>query len=182
MATEYPNCVYEGCDIVEVANKRVSLQQVTFRYGNVLDRLPFEDNSFDFVHMRLFVLALQVNQWPIAINEILRVTKPGVHSACKARGQDPRIALQLEKLVSENKQATSVQSDYRSVDMASNTKTAKMFVWDWIETIKSMLPVIASKMGIETEEERKAYLDKLKYGLTHSNSYTYMNAVTAIKK
>ncbi|KAG1180551.1 hypothetical protein G6F70_001663 [Rhizopus microsporus] len=170
MATEYPNCVYEGCDIVEVANKRVSLQQVTFRYGNVLDRLPFEDNSFDFVHMRLFVLALQVNQWPIAINEILRVTKPGgmvqlvefdlkmtgneivqqvltgIHSACKARGQDPRIALQLEKLVSENKQATSVQSDYRSVDMASNTKTAKMFVWDWIETIKSMLPVIASKM------------------------------------
>lgn len=40
-----------------------------------------------------------------------------VHSACKARGQDPRIALQLGKLVSENKQATSVQSDYRSVDM-----------------------------------------------------------------
>lgn len=77
MATEYPNCVYEGCDIVEVANKRVSLQQVTFRYGNVLERLPFEDNSFDFVHMRLFVLALKVNQWPIAINEILRVTKPG---------------------------------------------------------------------------------------------------------
>ncbi|CEG66691.1 hypothetical protein RMATCC62417_03226 [Rhizopus microsporus] len=205
MATEYPNCVYEGCDIVEVANKRVSLQQVTFRYGNVLDRLPFEDNSFDFVHMRLFVLALQVNQWPIAINEILRVTKPGgmvqlvefdlkmtgnetvqqvltgIHSACEARGQDPRIALQLGKLVSENKQATSVQSDYRSVDMASNTKTAKMFVWDWIETIKSMLPVISSKMGLETEEERKTYLDKLKYDLTHSNSYTYMNAVTAEK-
>lgn len=71
---------------------------------------------------------------------------------------------------------------YNNGLLASNTKTAKMFVWDWIETIKSMLPVIASKMGIETEEERKAYLDKLKYGLTHSNSYTYMNAVTAIKK
>lgn len=56
-----------------------------------------------------------------------------------------------------------------------------MFVWDWIETIKSMLPVISSKMGLETEEERKTYLDKLKYDLTHSNSYTYMNAVTAEK-
>lgn len=56
-----------------------------------------------------------------------------------------------------------------------------MFVWDWIETTKSMLPVISSKMGLETEEKQKAYLDELKYGLTHSNSYTYMNAVTAEK-
>lgn len=70
---------------------------------------------------------------------------------------------------------------YNNGLLASNTKTAKMFVWDWIETIKSMLPVISSKMGLETEEERKTYLDKLKYGLTHSNSYTYMNAVTAEK-
>lgn len=41
-----------------------------------------------------------------------------VHSACRARGQDPRIALQLERLVAANENAQVVQVDYRSIDMS----------------------------------------------------------------
>jgi SAM-dependent methyltransferase len=45
--------------------------------GNVLDKLPFADATFDFVHMRLLVLALPHDRWPFVVNELIRVTRPG---------------------------------------------------------------------------------------------------------
>lgn len=77
MVLEYPNCTFEGCDIVQVAQQNPIPAGVTFTYGNVLEGLKYPDNTFDFVQMRLFILALREVDWPIAIKEILRVTKPG---------------------------------------------------------------------------------------------------------
>lgn len=77
MIVDYPDCQYEGCDMVEVTNSNVVPIQVKYSFGNVLEGLNYPDNTFDFVHMRLFILALREIEWPIAIKEILRVTKPG---------------------------------------------------------------------------------------------------------
>lgn len=77
MASDYPNCRYYGCDIVEVANKFVTPRQFTFNIGNVLTGLPYNENTFDFVQIRLLVFALREQEWPVAIQEVLRVTKPG---------------------------------------------------------------------------------------------------------
>ena len=43
---------------------------------NLLDGLPFEDDSFDFVFQRLLVGAIPKNKWPFIINELTRVLKP----------------------------------------------------------------------------------------------------------
>lgn len=77
MIDDYPNCTYEGCDIVNVIDVNVMPKQFTFTIANVLEGLPYPDNSFDFVHMRLFIYALKKEEWPIAVKELLRVTKPG---------------------------------------------------------------------------------------------------------
>ncbi|KAG1226582.1 hypothetical protein G6F67_008918 [Rhizopus microsporus] len=77
MVQEYPNCTYHGCDIVNILYKNVDVEQFTFSKGNVIKGLPYEDNTFDFVHMRFFVLALREDEWPMAIKELIRVTKPG---------------------------------------------------------------------------------------------------------
>jgi ubiquinone/menaquinone biosynthesis C-methylase UbiE len=45
--------------------------------GNILEGLPFADASFDFVHMRLLVLALPHDRWPFVVSELIRVTRPG---------------------------------------------------------------------------------------------------------
>ncbi|CAO3700772.1 unnamed protein product [Rhizopus microsporus] len=58
MTTEYPSCTCHGCDIVDTTNKKLPLKQFTYTYGNMTKRLPYEDNTFYFVHMRFFVLAL----------------------------------------------------------------------------------------------------------------------------
>ncbi|EIE82664.1 hypothetical protein RO3G_07369 [Rhizopus delemar RA 99-880] len=77
MITDYPNCKYYGCDMVDTTNKNIRLPQFEFAIGNVLKGLPYEDNTFDLVHMRLFVFALREDQWPIVIKELVRVAKPG---------------------------------------------------------------------------------------------------------
>lgn len=61
--------------MVDVINRK--LANFTFNIGNVLEGLPYPDNTFDFVHMRLFVFGLREIEWPKAIKEVLRVTKPG---------------------------------------------------------------------------------------------------------
>ncbi|KAG1042410.1 hypothetical protein G6F43_011913 [Rhizopus delemar] len=77
MITDYPNCTYHGCDIVDTTNKILKIDQFTFSQGNVAQKLPYADNTFDFVHMRLLVAALREDEWPMAIGELVRVTKSG---------------------------------------------------------------------------------------------------------
>ncbi|KAG1438530.1 hypothetical protein G6F56_012614 [Rhizopus delemar] len=64
MTHDYPNCSYTGSDIVDVTNKNLNINQFTFKYGNVVKGLPFADNTFDLVHIRLLVYALRVEEWP----------------------------------------------------------------------------------------------------------------------
>ncbi|PHZ09360.1 S-adenosyl-L-methionine-dependent methyltransferase [Rhizopus microsporus ATCC 52813] len=74
--SDYPNCTYYGCDLVDVTDKETMPKQFVFTIGNVVEGLPYEDNTFDFVHMRLLVLSLREEEWPLAIKEAVRVTKP----------------------------------------------------------------------------------------------------------
>lgn len=50
---------------------------VSFQTGNALERLPFSDNTFDFVNIRLFIIALKGEEWPVVIREAYRILKPG---------------------------------------------------------------------------------------------------------
>ncbi|KAI8808815.1 hypothetical protein BJ742DRAFT_261191 [Cladochytrium replicatum] len=45
--------------------------------GNVMQRTPFEDNIFDYVHQQYLVLGLPEAAWPAVIFELCRVLKPG---------------------------------------------------------------------------------------------------------
>ena len=86
MAAFFSHANVIGLDLVPPA---VDVQQVlgrgldqrppnySFQVGNVLEGLPFEDNSFDFVHMRLLITAIPAAQWPAVVRELARVTRPG---------------------------------------------------------------------------------------------------------
>ncbi|KAG1449366.1 hypothetical protein G6F56_008661 [Rhizopus delemar] len=55
-------------------NLKVNFQ---LQIGNILNGLPYADNTFDLVNMRLFVFALREEQWPAVINELMRVVRQG---------------------------------------------------------------------------------------------------------
>ncbi|KAG1491939.1 hypothetical protein G6F52_006833 [Rhizopus delemar] len=144
MINDYPNSTYHGCDIVDVVNKSMKLDQFTFNHGNVAKGLPYADNTFDFVHMRLLVYALRKDEWPVAIKEAIRVVKPGgilqlvegeprlpkdtscayykfteaINNVGYMRGQNPRVILEIEELVAANDNIKVLQSDARCSDMS----------------------------------------------------------------
>jgi SAM-dependent methyltransferase len=49
----------------------------SFTRGNILNGLPYSNDSFDFVHQRLLVLGLPFHTWPGVVQEIVRVTRQG---------------------------------------------------------------------------------------------------------
>jgi ubiquinone/menaquinone biosynthesis C-methylase UbiE len=82
MATQFPDANVVGVDVAPPAadaNAATDIRPENYAFvqGNVLERLPFADNSFDFVHQRLLVAAIPAARWPSVVAELLRVTRPG---------------------------------------------------------------------------------------------------------
>ena len=78
MCVDYPLCDFVGLDISPVFSQAASnIKNVTFIQSNALDGLPFQDNTFDFVHQRSWMSVLTTKQWKPAIRELVRICKVG---------------------------------------------------------------------------------------------------------
>ncbi|KAI7872069.1 S-adenosyl-L-methionine-dependent methyltransferase [Spinellus fusiger] len=75
MAIEYPNSDFHGIDISDFF-PILKPENTHFYQMNVLNGLPFEDNTFDFVRLSMWLTGLRVEEWPIFLKEIFRVIKP----------------------------------------------------------------------------------------------------------
>nr|BBH93663.1 hypothetical protein KTA_18620 [Thermogemmatispora argillosa] len=76
LAHQFPHAEVIGLDLEQV---KASTPPPNYRFvqGDVLKGLPFENNSFDFVHQRLLFLAIPLAAWPGVVQELARVTSPG---------------------------------------------------------------------------------------------------------
>ncbi|RUP48623.1 hypothetical protein BC936DRAFT_144282 [Jimgerdemannia flammicorona] len=77
VATEYPEIEFVGLDVNSIFPETIKPPNATFIRANILSGLPFEDDTFDLVHMKQMNLAYQKEEWPKVLDEIFRVTKPG---------------------------------------------------------------------------------------------------------
>lgn len=78
MAQDLPRAQIVGLDIEIPRPGALAVpSNLKLVHGNVLERLPFADRSFNFVHQRLLVAAIPTPQWPIVVAELARVTTPG---------------------------------------------------------------------------------------------------------
>ncbi|KAJ3116375.1 hypothetical protein HK100_001090 [Physocladia obscura] len=68
-----------GVDISKtlVENSSSEADGLFLRFGNVLETLPYEDNTFDFTHQRFLVAGMPRDKFPDALKELIRVTKSG---------------------------------------------------------------------------------------------------------
>lgn len=82
-ALEWPEANVIGLDIVPppidsgAAEQDIRPTNYVFVPGNILEQLPFADTSFDYVHQRMLVGAIPSGSWPVVIQELVRVTRPG---------------------------------------------------------------------------------------------------------
>ncbi|KAG9285187.1 hypothetical protein G9A89_004402 [Geosiphon pyriformis] len=78
MASQYQRAQFIGVDVVPVFPTEVKPPNVTFVLSNALEKLPFKDGYFDFIHVGLMNLAFSEEQWKTKVlPEIIRVTKIG---------------------------------------------------------------------------------------------------------
>ncbi len=83
LAQQFPKANVVGVDLVPTEHFTTGFGLVkppdNYRFvkGNAMEGLPFDDNSFDFVHQRLLVAALPRDRWPGVVRELARVTRPG---------------------------------------------------------------------------------------------------------
>ena len=77
MSLQYPNSSFTGVDYRRFLPTDTGPPNVTFLAENILDGLPFPDDSFDFVFMRFMGWHLSQMEWVRIINELTRVARPG---------------------------------------------------------------------------------------------------------
>lgn len=182
-ATEYPYSHFIGVDMCDVFPNNVRPPNVTFQVGNVLQRLNFPENTFDFINIRLFIIALKSEEWPILIKEAYRLLKPGGYLQCvecgmlekgndfaqwagltfkemiENRGQDPFIASKLDSLL-ETSDFSIIHCEDKSVNLGTPDPLSKEFLWDVTNIFKATEPVIRGALGY-TEETYPVFLDIL---------------------
>ncbi|KAJ3032497.1 hypothetical protein HDV00_007435 [Rhizophlyctis rosea] len=77
-ATEFPQAIVTGLDMSPVQPSTVKPQNVDFVVGDITQLpLPYDNDTFDFVHMRFLISAVRKDFWPILIAELVRIVKPG---------------------------------------------------------------------------------------------------------
>ncbi|CAG8484135.1 7924_t:CDS:2 [Acaulospora colombiana] len=77
MANKYPKNSFVGMDIANNYPLFIKPENASFQRADITNGLPFPDNSFDFVYMRFMMLAITIENWQFAIDELVRVCKPG---------------------------------------------------------------------------------------------------------
>ncbi|KAI7862481.1 S-adenosyl-L-methionine-dependent methyltransferase [Spinellus fusiger] len=133
IATEYSSCECIGIDLCDIFPNAIRPVNATFHRGNVTHRLPFPDHSFEFVQLRMFIIALNTDQWVPVMKEIYRVLKP-VREMITSRHQDPYIADKLQDHL-ETTGFTIVYHEQKSVDLNQPGHLSNEFLW----VLRSML-------------------------------------------
>ncbi|KAI9255483.1 S-adenosyl-L-methionine-dependent methyltransferase [Sporodiniella umbellata] len=195
MIKEYPAGTYHGCDIVDAASENAASNNFTFTEGDVTEKLPYEDNTFDFVHMRLVICGILENEWPKALQELIRVTKPGgliqcvevdlkvpegkdhffrrffnaIEAMCKKKGQNPYIAHDLEKLFLKTKGVSVSQLDHLRFNFASDTPLSRVFIRLYIDLAKSMIQNLKPVLGINSDKEASEFISELGNTFPHTD-------------
>ncbi|CAG8510125.1 14584_t:CDS:2, partial [Dentiscutata heterogama] len=77
MSTNYPLSKFIGIDISPIQPRCIKPKNAEFIQANILERLPFHNDTFDFVFQRLLFAGIPGNEWRSVINELVRVLKPG---------------------------------------------------------------------------------------------------------
>ncbi|CAG8601828.1 17047_t:CDS:2 [Gigaspora rosea] len=73
----YPLVNIIGIDISRQQATQIKPKNFTFFKANVLEGIPFNDNTFDYIFQRNLMRAYTEQDWPHVVNELVRILKPG---------------------------------------------------------------------------------------------------------
>lgn len=163
MASDYPRSHFIGIDIAPIFPLEIKPINTEFQIQNVTHRLPFDDNSFDYIHMRLMLAVLKEEEWKsVVLSELFRILKPGGY--IESHEFDFRIVNQgpcMKKLV----EGCKVWILFRSKSMKKNTNyfLKNIFlVIQFCKSEKNMNPIVCPLIPGYLQENGFVDIDVLK--------------------
>jgi ubiquinone/menaquinone biosynthesis C-methylase UbiE len=192
MAVECPLSTFIGIDII-CPDDLTKPPNAGFISGNLLDGVPFPEETFDYVHQRQLMSELPTKQWcDLVLHEMIRVTKPNGwieadETTFKSQNLGP-IGKELEKAMHEFTQYIGVdvnaketmlnqfekaglvnlQSVEKNIPCGSwGGKFGQMILEDAIKSLTSLKVILPGRMGITDEE----YMQKIEKYSHEVNEY-----------
>ncbi|CAG8447952.1 4188_t:CDS:2 [Dentiscutata erythropus] len=176
----YPLVEFVGLDISPLQSTQIKPKNFTFIKANVLEGIPFEDNYFDFVFQRFLLGGYKKEKWPSAINELVRVLKPGGFlelcepsrmvdldpasrrlydgemEIIEQQGSDIYIYQKLENYLQSQGQLENIKNDQRlyphGIKYNNDFQLIKMAIRNTISTFNIFKPTLLNKFQISSEE------------------------------
>ncbi|RHZ85321.1 hypothetical protein Glove_67g48 [Diversispora epigaea] len=167
MASDYPNTQITGLDISPIQPSEIKPRNVNFVKANVLNGLPFENNTFDYIFQRFLVSAIPKDSWLDVINELTRVLKPGGYLELVEINP---IIFQLGPVSSQLFTAVEKMHQLRDLDIRIPYKLRSYFEQHGnLENIteeKNRIPY-----GPETGKLGQAAIENVRLGVSHLKTY-----------
>jgi len=180
MATTFPRASIVGLDLVAPASVDTNIAfplTCSFKQMNVMKGLPFVNQSFDYVHQRLLVLALSADSWNFVAQECERVTRWGgwtelvemdflfqnrgpeitrvlhwLDQACKQRGIDAMVSHRLGHIL-QTAGFNNITVQTVPIPVGNwGGRLGNMAITDVYYAIITMKPLILTSTGITSEE------------------------------
>ncbi|KAI8060735.1 S-adenosyl-L-methionine-dependent methyltransferase [Gongronella butleri] len=203
MATDYPNCEVYGIDIHPTYPQSIRPPNSVFMLADAVEGLPFADNTFDLVQVRLMVTAFKIQEWPGIITDCIRVLKPGgvlqmiepdyrdsgggacqllvrtLIQLCEHRGQNPHIGACLETLM-RRAGLLIMDSMAQELDHGIDGKLVAEWTYDWRSFATICRPILEQATGL-TGEKYTTFLKQIEPSMKQSHFKSYGYAVSARK-
>ncbi|CAG8503194.1 12938_t:CDS:2 [Acaulospora morrowiae] len=200
MAREYPNTKFYGLDLSPNYQTSSLPENVEFYQGNLLEGLPFEDVTFDFVHMSLLVRWLTTKQWEdVVIRELVRVTKPFgfielMEGDLTLHNQGP-VTMKLQEAFLASMHARGISPMIETIitrilttnpyleDLHVETRTGLLNKWDGLNSLENGLQVFKtlkksnlefmSVTSSEYDDMLTSYVKEVEEYNTHCKFYRF---------
>ncbi|CAG8450175.1 9280_t:CDS:2 [Racocetra fulgida] len=151
MAYDYPNSHFIGIDINPMFPKEIKPRNVEFEEADVLEDLPYADESFDFIVIRNMITSFTVHDWESKIwKELIRVLKPGGY--IETKNIDLTMTTRLEDIY---KFTILKNIEHKSKMIPVGTwgdRIGKIMADDFVMLAKAMCPVLRPLWGITQEQ------------------------------
>ncbi|KAG2228773.1 hypothetical protein INT48_008419 [Thamnidium elegans] len=193
IAGEYPKSTVIGIDITPIYPKEIKPTNCAFYQCNVLNILPFEDNTFDYIFMRFMSQGVESEKWSFILSELVRVLKPNgwiewiegeieIHrpgpvtqefntkllDLMKANNQDPHISRKLKENLTATGKLMNISSVFVSCPGGQWAgKIGQLTMQSWKAYYQALCPLLCQSWGISPAE----YNEKLKTCWREADEY-----------
>ncbi len=143
------------------------IDNAVFLQGNMFAMNELQDNSFDLVHARFLALSVQIHLWPVVLQELHRVCRPGgtiiwtettfpttgnpgCHQWCELMqevivqfGYTPNVTPYMQRLLNDTG-CCRVQKRETSLDISASSPFNQRIYRDLVALLTLLEPVLAS--------------------------------------